>query len=106
MLAALPANGGVVMVTFVSRFVAGEFWVRGGKVGATVIEVADHIDHVKAVGPRRPPRRLEPHRRTPVPTPPVPPCAQRASTTSASAAITTAATCWRAGSRTSQGTRT
>jgi membrane dipeptidase len=45
----LPANGGVVMITFVSAFVAGPFWVRGGKVGATVIEVADHIDHVKQV---------------------------------------------------------
>lgn len=45
----LPTNGGVVMITFVSKFVAGPFWVRGGKVGATVIEVADHIDHVKEV---------------------------------------------------------
>ena len=40
-------NGGVVMVTFVSSFIAGKFWLRGGKVGATVIEVADHIDHIK-----------------------------------------------------------
>ncbi len=42
-------NKGVVMVTFVSSFVAGKFWLRGGKVGATVIEVADHIDHIKSV---------------------------------------------------------
>ena len=26
----LAANGGVIMVTFVSEFVAGQFWVRGG----------------------------------------------------------------------------
>jgi membrane dipeptidase len=42
----LKANNGIVMVVFLSKFVAGEFWVRGGKVGATLIEVADHIDHV------------------------------------------------------------
>jgi membrane dipeptidase len=42
-------NGGVVMVTFVSEFIAGQFWVRGGKAGATVIEVADHIDHIRSV---------------------------------------------------------
>jgi membrane dipeptidase len=31
--------------------VAGEFWVRGGKTGATIIEAADHIDHaVKVAG--------------------------------------------------------
>ena len=45
----LPANGGVVMITFVSNFVAGPFWVRGGKAGATLIEVADHIDHVRDI---------------------------------------------------------
>jgi membrane dipeptidase len=45
----LVANGGVIMVTFVSDFVAGQFWVRGGKAGATVIEVVDHIDHIKRV---------------------------------------------------------
>lgn len=50
-LARLPANGGVVMIVFLSKFVAGEFWVRGGAVGATVIEVADHVDHaVKVAG--------------------------------------------------------
>lgn len=47
----LPANGGVVMIVFLSKFVAGEFWVAGGKVGATILEVADHIDHaVKIAG--------------------------------------------------------
>lgn len=45
----LVDNGGVIMVTFVSSFVAGEFFVRGGNVGATIIEVADHIDHIKAI---------------------------------------------------------
>lgn len=45
----LKVNGGVIMITFVSDFIAGLFWVRGGKVGATVLEVADHIDHVKRV---------------------------------------------------------
>lgn len=49
-LVMLRENGGVVMVTFVSDFVAGPFWVSSdGAVGATVIEVADHIDHIKAV---------------------------------------------------------
>lgn len=42
----LPDNGGVVMIVFLSKFVAGEFWVAGGKVGATIIEVADHVDRV------------------------------------------------------------
>merc|ERR1719162_1110761 len=42
----LPENGGVVMVVFLSKFVAGEFWVAGGKVGATILEVADHVDRV------------------------------------------------------------
>jgi len=45
----LKSNGGVCMVTFVSIFVAGHFWWRGGKVGATLHEVADHIDHVRDV---------------------------------------------------------
>lgn len=45
----LAANGGVIMVTFVAEFVAGQFWVRGGQVGATVVEVADHIDHIRQV---------------------------------------------------------
>jgi len=42
----LPENGGVCMIVFLSKFVAGEFWVAGGKVGATIVEVADHVDKV------------------------------------------------------------
>ena len=38
----LPANGGVVMVTFVPEFLA-----RGGK--ATLADVANHMDHVRTV---------------------------------------------------------
>jgi len=50
-LVKLKENRGIVMIVFLSKFVAGEFWVRGGKVGATVIEVADHVDHaVKVAG--------------------------------------------------------
>lgn len=50
-LARLKENGGIVMLVFLSKFVGGEFWVRGGKVGATIIEVADHVDHaVKVAG--------------------------------------------------------
>jgi membrane dipeptidase len=45
----LPQNGGVVMVVFLSKFVAGEFWVAGGRVGATILEVADHVDKVVEV---------------------------------------------------------
>lgn len=45
-LARMPGNGGVVMIVFMSKFVAGEFWVAGGKVGATILEVADHFDRV------------------------------------------------------------
>jgi hypothetical protein len=45
----LPENGGVVMIVFLSKFVAGEFWVAGGKVGATILEVADHVDRVVAI---------------------------------------------------------
>ena len=55
-LRALPANGGVVMVTFVAWFVAGPFWVReDGKVGASVVELADHVCHIVEV--RTPPSR-------------------------------------------------
>ncbi len=43
----LPENKGIVMITFVSSFIAGKFWVRGGEVGATIIEVAEHIDYIK-----------------------------------------------------------
>lgn len=48
-LESLKVNGGVIMINVSTNFVAGPFWVRGGMVGATLIEVADHIDHVKAV---------------------------------------------------------
>jgi membrane dipeptidase len=43
-LARLPANGGVCMVAFVPAFVAPD---RGDH--ATVAQVADHVDHVRAV---------------------------------------------------------
>jgi len=43
-LARLPANGGVCMVTFVPAFVAPD---RGDH--ATVAQVADHVDHVRTV---------------------------------------------------------
>jgi membrane dipeptidase len=41
-LARLPANGGLVMITFVPEFLSR----RGG---ATLADVADHIDHVRRV---------------------------------------------------------
>ena len=50
-LVKLKANRGIIMIVFLSKFVAGEFWVSGGKAGATLLEVADHIDHaVKVAG--------------------------------------------------------
>ncbi|NQW05351.1 MAG: membrane dipeptidase [Acidobacteria bacterium] len=55
----LPKNGGVVMVTFVPGFISQEVAdfnalpaeARVGKEAprATIIQVADHIDHIKAV---------------------------------------------------------
>jgi len=45
-LVRLKQNGGLCMIVFLSKFVAGEFWVAGGKVGATILEVADHVDRV------------------------------------------------------------
>lgn len=45
----LKANGGVIMINISTNFIAGPFWVRGGMVGATLMEVADHIDHIRAV---------------------------------------------------------
>ena len=45
----LQRNGGIVMINFAPNFIAGPFWVRGGKVGASLIEVADHIDHIRDV---------------------------------------------------------
>ena len=47
------------MINVNAPFVAGDFFVSGGKVGASVIQVADHIDYAKksaatfALGPRR-----------------------------------------------------
>ena len=45
----LKGNGGVCMVTFVTGFVADAHWHEGAKQGATLADVADHIDHIKAV---------------------------------------------------------
>ena len=69
-LARLPGNGGVCMVTFVPAFVSQECadW-RAAKSteaapAATVAQVADHVEHVRA--PRPPLVRLRhrrPHRR-------------------------------------------
>ncbi len=41
----LPANGGVVMITFVPGFLV----TGGAREGATIANVADHIEHVKRV---------------------------------------------------------
>ncbi len=41
----LPANGGVVMITFVPGFLMA----GGAREGATISDVADHIEHVKRV---------------------------------------------------------
>lgn len=40
----LPANGGVVMVTFVPGFLR-----QGGSTRVTVSDVADHIDHIRKI---------------------------------------------------------
>ena len=48
-LSLVAANGGVVMINFNAPFVAGDFWVKGGKVGADLQDVCDHVDHVCAV---------------------------------------------------------
>jgi membrane dipeptidase len=51
----LPGNGGVCMVTFVSPFVSTEAsdWyaarARGTAPRATLAQVADHVEHVRAV---------------------------------------------------------
>ena len=37
------------MININGPFIAGDFFVKDSKVGATVIEVADHIDHAKRV---------------------------------------------------------
>jgi membrane dipeptidase len=55
-LALLPRNGGVCMVSFVSQFVSEEFrrWhdidgKSGPKPTVTIAQVADHIEHVREV---------------------------------------------------------
>jgi membrane dipeptidase len=52
-LAQLPANGGIAMVTFVPRFILptqiSEAGGRHPRPVATVATVADHLDHMRAV---------------------------------------------------------
>jgi len=48
-LVSLKSNGGVCMVTYVTKFVAGERWTKGPKQAAALSDVADHIDHIKAI---------------------------------------------------------
>jgi membrane dipeptidase len=54
-LARLAANGGVIMVTFVPQFLSEEFaaWNDGPRTTppprVTIADVADHIDHARAV---------------------------------------------------------
>jgi len=48
-LESLKDKDGVVMLNLNAPFVAGDFFVEGGKVGATVRQVADHVDHAKRV---------------------------------------------------------
>mmetsp|Transcript_31370 Transcript_31370/g.94110 ORF Transcript_31370/g.94110 Transcript_31370/m.94110 type:complete len:397 (-) Transcript_31370:27-1217(-) len=48
-LKTLVEKDGVVMLNFNAPFVAGDFFVKEGKVGGTVREIADHVDHAKRV---------------------------------------------------------
>ena len=48
-LRSLSEKDGVVMINVNAPFVAGDFFVSGGQVGASVIQVADHIDYAKKV---------------------------------------------------------
>ena len=48
-LRSLSEKDGVVMINVNAPFVAGDFFVSGGKVGASVVQVADHIDYAKKV---------------------------------------------------------
>jgi membrane dipeptidase len=58
-LAQLPRNGGIVMVTFVPAFISKEVYEYGSRPAewraanpaprATLAQVADHIDHIKRV---------------------------------------------------------
>ena len=51
----LPGNGGVIMITFVPEFVSAAYkaWTESGAQGdaprVTVAEVADHVEHARAV---------------------------------------------------------
>jgi membrane dipeptidase len=51
----MPQNGGVVMITFVPQFVSNGYrhWLDAGREGAkprvTIADVADHIEHARAV---------------------------------------------------------
>lgn len=51
----MPANGGVVMITFVPQFVSTAYkeWVESGREGTkprvTVADVADHVEHARDV---------------------------------------------------------
>ncbi|AYG05431.1 dipeptidase [Gryllotalpicola protaetiae] len=51
----IPGNDGVVMITFVPQFVSDEYrlWLAGGREGdkprVTVADVADHVEHARAV---------------------------------------------------------
>jgi membrane dipeptidase len=42
-------NGGVVMVNFKQGFTAGALWHKGGKKGADLQDVADHVMHIREV---------------------------------------------------------
>ena len=48
-LRSLSEKDGVVMINVNAPFVAGDFFVSGGVVGASVVQVADHIDYAKKV---------------------------------------------------------
>jgi membrane dipeptidase len=51
----MPDNGGVVMITFVPQFISNAYreWLAGGREGAkplvAVADVADHVEHARAV---------------------------------------------------------
>ncbi|GAA4180787.1 dipeptidase [Gryllotalpicola koreensis] len=51
----MPENGGVVMITFVPQFVSNDYreWLAAGREGVkprvTVADVADHVEHARAV---------------------------------------------------------
>ena len=49
LLSLRDGKDGVVMININAPFIAGDFFVKDGKVGATVKEVADHVDHAKKI---------------------------------------------------------